>query len=352
MLPVLFVIIKILAIILASILGLLLFLVLIVLFVPIRYCADLKKKDELVVKARIHWLLRIIFVRVWFVNQQLHLKFRVFGICFYDNLRPKKNKNVKAEKLKKDKKVRKEIKVKEVKIDHNNDSDEIKLDKVDQANDEIVGKKEILIESKYESENEVKTENSVIHERGIPDAKPETVILEEKLISKKSKGIFQKILALFRKLIKLGDSIKGFFRTLKAKISGFRNIIKKLWYKKTLVMDFLKDDINKSGLKVLIKRIWEVLKRCAPKKVSGYLRYGTGDPCSTGEAFAAAAVFYSKYGNSLIIEPDFEEKILDAEVTIKGRIRIFSLLIIGIRLIRDKNFKKLLKNAKQLKEEL
>jgi len=58
------------------------------------------------------------------------------------------------------------------------------------------------------------------------------------------------------------------------------------------------------------------------------------------------------YGKSARIIPNFEEEILKGNIDCAGRIRLFTLLIIGIQLVFDKNFRNLLKNFKTLKEDL
>ncbi len=377
MLNILFVILKILAIIIASILGLLLFLLLVILFVPIRYRADVRKNDEIVIKARVNWLLRIVFARIWFINQQLHLRLRVFGICIYDNLRPKKEKKVKKsspnlkksrvkKKRKKDREKTQDLltQVKESRTqveESNTQIVETKVLKVTDPRSELNVKIEVTPEEAQEKLEESKIDHT-LQQGTIPsESNGRKESIDHKQISQEGKvyRIFSKIKAFFGKiktiLLKffgLGAKMKRLLYNMKAKLKHLRNIIKGLWDKKNKITTFLKDEINKAGIKLALRQVFMVLKHCAPKKISGYIRYGTGDPCSTGESFAIAALFYGKYGNSLKLVPDFDDEVLEAEVMVRGRIRIFSLLIIGIKLIRDKNFSKLLKNAKQLKEEL
>jgi hypothetical protein len=427
MLHILFVILKILAIIIASILGLLLFLLLIVMFVPIRYRADVRKYDEIVVKARANWLLRIVFVRVWFINQQLHLKLRVFGICIYDNLRPKKDKKPKKsspdlkekrfkKKEKKEKIEKKQENSTSLKIDQKADNIvSLKVDQkaitqktetivkenknqveemttqiekiktqVEETKTNVEEEKTQVIETTTQVENatsqdkepkihvinsnskievsKIQIEVSQQSEDSPEEAREplvESIDSDQTLSETKKSGVFSKIKAFFGKLktiilkiFGLGGKIKGIVATVKDKLKNLSDLIKGLWEKKNKIIAFLKNEINKDGIKMAFRQVIKALKHCAPRKIIGYLRYGTGDPCSTGEAFAAAAFFYGKYGNSLKLVPDFEEEVLEGEVMVKGRIRIFTLLIIGIKLIRDKNFRQLLKNAKQLKEEL
>lgn len=433
MLHLLFFIFKILAIIVASILGILLLLLLLVLFVPVRYQVDLRKHADLVVKARVNWLLRIVFARVWFLDGQLHLRLRIFGVCLYDNLRSPKekpDKTKKKEKVKEKKKEKKsktrdrtflqeeegkeyetiEHKAEDYDIEHY-DIEEHKIEEYKNYSIEEHDVKDYDIRN-YDIEEHITKENVIRtdqakgsirndHEKRIkefadfkakhndlskendirlevesmepnPDHKADMEMVtdkdvqaedevkaEETLNSQKKSNVWKKIKAfltkiqsLIRKFFSIGSKVKKVISNSKEKIKSISSLIKGLWHKKNLIMTFLKNEINKAGIKITLKRVWEILKHCAPKRIRGKIRYGTGDPCSTGEVFAVAAMFYAKYGNSLILEADFEEEVLQAEVMARGRIRIFTLLIIAIRLIRDRNFRQLLNHGKQLKEEL
>lgn len=143
-----------------------------------------------------------------------------------------------------------------------------------------------------------------------------------------------------------------FFQQLREKFRKIKEIIIELLRKKDRILEFLREEHNKSGIKKIFVSIRRVLKHIAPKKIQGVVHFGTGDPCSTGQTLGAIAACYGFYGDKISIIPNFEEEVLDGELFLKGRIRLVTLLIIAIKLILDDNFKRLIKNAKQLKEEL
>ena len=78
------------------------------------------------------------------------------------------------------------------------------------------------------------------------------------------------------------------------------------------------------------------------------LEFGTGDPESTGKALGVLGILYAAYGKGITVIPDFYEKRLVAELAFKGRIRLGTLLLKGVRLIRDKQVKRFIKNFKRL----
>lgn len=329
MLHILFVILKILGIVLVSLLALFLLILLVVLFVPIRYQLDAKKRDEIIVKMRVNWLLRIIFVRIWYINEQLHIKLRLFGIPIWDNLKPKKEKTPKS-KIKKEKRKKEGQKEEEQSFEEESD---LSFDK--SSSKDIVKKieeKEPLLEIKVK-QNEFKDSSNVHNKSKIG-----------KLIDKIS-SFFTKMKNLFQKIPKI-------LRTIKEKVLGVKTLFANLIEKKNKIIAFFQDEKNKSGIKVAFVQVFALLRHCGPQKLKGYVKFGMEDPSTTGQLLGVASIVYAKFQGAITFEPDFENQVFEAEVMAKGRIRIISLLIIGIRLIRDKNFKELLKNVKQIKEEL
>ena len=95
-----------------------------------------------------------------------------------------------------------------------------------------------------------------------------------------------------------------------------------------------------------------MLKALLPKKVEGTIWFGTGDPCTTGELTGALAVLYGFYGDKLHLYPDFTQAVFMGELFIAGRIRLFTFLRICITVVLDKNVRRLIKNIKNLKEDL
>ena len=75
--------------------------------------------------------------------------------------------------------------------------------------------------------------------------------------------------------------------------------------------------------------------------MEGRLRFGFDDPYRTGQALQAAALLMPLYRDRVQIIPAFEEEVLEGELKMRGRIRLAVLLAAGVRLWRDKNFRKL-----------
>ena len=76
-----------------------------------------------------------------------------------------------------------------------------------------------------------------------------------------------------------------------------------------------------------------------------YLRaeFSAGSPDKTGMVLGILAMFPIGYKNKWKIRPDFEreEIYIDSEFDIKGHIFLYKILVIAIRVLVDKNCRKL-----------
>lgn len=265
-------ILKITGIILLSVLGIILVLLLLVLFVPIRYRAELEKKSEILIKANISWLLRMLRVDIFYEKAEKNIVVKFLWMKLY----PKKEKRCKEQKS---------------------------LPEVQTG-----------AQSGAESE---------IH----PGKQPAKQSEQQNVKQSKQQSVKQAVQQSTKKNTKKSFNIKAF-------------------------KDFFQSEENILGILQALNSIKRLLKHVLPGKISGYVRFGTGDPCSTGQILGLLAAFYGYYGRTLTIQPEFLEKCLETEVKIKGRVRIFTLLTVLLGLWFDKKFKLLIANFKKLKAEI
>ena len=138
---------------------------------------------------------------------------------------------------------------------------------------------------------------------------------------------------------------------MREKCRAIKKTIETLWKKADTVVAFLKDETNKAAFRTSWTTLVQILKHLGPTKIRGYLAFGMEDPATTGYILAVLGIFYGKYGKSFSIRPNFEEKQLESELKAKGRIRMSRLLYLVWKLWRNKEFKGLLDNIKQLKSD-
>jgi vacuolar-type H+-ATPase subunit I/STV1 len=162
--------------------------------------------------------------------------------------------------------------------------------------------------------------------------------------------------SLLRKLIRkckyFIDKMTAFFKGIKSKIIKWIETIQNVKNKVNMISDFIHEEINREGLKVTLNSLKKLLKHIKPTKLRSRIIFGTGDPCSTGQALGVLGFLYSFYGDNIQIIPDFENERLEGKHYARGRIRLVTILIIVIKLILNKKFKQLKSNFQILREAL
>ncbi len=324
MLRIILFILKILGIVLFSVLGLILFLALIVLFIPIRYKVRAKKENETWMKARVRWLFGIVSIKCDYKEEKLTYSARVCGkLIVSDKPKKKKKKKQRNRKLAKENKVIQSVK------------EEEKL---------LI--KEPVKETIEEPLKEV-TEDSLTDFHNTTTSFYESPLKEDPKLkkNKESNSIFNKIISLPKHLFRLLKKIKD-------KIRSLFNTIKKVFKKISRVKAFLKDANNRLGFSKGFMYLKRVLKHIKPRKFVLKVKFGTGDPSSTGQLLGIICAVYPPATDKFTLQPDFEEKKLIGELFARGRIRVFTLLVIAIKVLRDQDIKRLRQNITKLKEEL
>lgn len=392
MLHVILMILKIIGLILLAIIGLLLLLILIVLLVPIRYKVEAEHGEEVLrVDARVNWFLYILRARISHLEGVIHIRVKIFWITLYDNLKPKQSK----EKVAKTKSVKKKTKKTRIKT-----ANTAKTTKTTKTAKTAKTDKTVLINSKGPSDNKIITntphdnnENNtslllkkedaskLINKVSLDNQEDETQTIQKTNLKTNivepiaeihlnteipiedigqaadvKKSFFEsfiiKLKSLIGKIKKLKDKIINFFVEFKNKVIEIFTTIANIKQKYDMITDFIRNELNREGFKITYSSLIKILKHILPRKLKSRIVFGTGDPCSTGQALGVFGILYSFYGDKVQIVPDFEKKVLEGKHYARGRIRLVTLLIIVIKLILNKKFKKLKDNFLRLKEAL
>ncbi len=180
---------------------------------------------------------------------------------------------------------------------------------------------------------------------------PEKISVDGKEPDGSAEGSFHFIRKIGSRIKNLWNKLKAFFESVKEKVKNLSLSLSNIYDKYNLIKMFFQNETNKLGLKYGFERIKGLLKHMGPRKVKAYIEFGTGDPCSTGQLLGVAAAFMGIYKDSVQIIPDFENEVLKGNFYCKGRIRGIILLIIGIKVIRNRDIRALIKNFQTLKEE-
>ena len=76
-------------------------------------------------------------------------------------------------------------------------------------------------------------------------------------------------------------------------------------------------------------------------------RVGLEDPAATGTVLAVVYLLYPFYGDHIRVVGEFEEVVLEGRLSLRGRIRILNLLIIGVKIYRNQTVRGLLNRRKK-----
>ncbi len=334
-LQVLLLILKILGILLVSVLALILVSVLLALFVPVRYRAQGHKAEDYGIEAKISWLLHIFRVRIKYVPEtKLSYEVYLLWFLFLSNdeawkaaheAKKQRKAEKKAQKAEKKKQRKKEKRAKE-KAKRKKKQGRTVVQK------QSVTTEKLRIEAKTDSITDI--------------ASPEENASEETRRQDSAETEKQ------HWFTRIHNKISGILQKLKQKMKAILDTVRNLWQKADTIVAFLKEEANKAAFGASWITLVQILKHIGPTKIKGYLAFGMDDPATTGYILAVLGIFYGKFGKSFSIRPNFEEKQFETELRVKGRVRMSRLLHLVWKLWKNKDFKALLDNTKQLKSDI
>lgn len=103
------------------------------------------------------------------------------------------------------------------------------------------------------------------------------------------------------------------------------------------------DERNKAAFSHLKKELFIILKRICPRRLKLTMVYSTGSPDTTGILLGILACFPVGYKNKWRITPDFESEnpYAKGSFDIKGHVIVISILAATLRILFDKNCRRL-----------
>jgi len=118
------------------------------------------------------------------------------------------------------------------------------------------------------------------------------------------------------------QKVKAVCEKIKCTFEKFCDRIRLLKKKKGRLVEFVHDETHRRAFSKVKKELFWFLGKLKPGKVEIKVRYGFEDPYYTGKVLAGLSILYPFLGDSTEIIPDFEHKVLDGGVCVKGRIRL------------------------------
>ncbi len=113
--------------------------------------------------------------------------------------------------------------------------------------------------------------------------------------------------------------------------------IKAIIEKKTQLQEFIQDTKHRQSLSIVkneVFRLWRVLR---PRTVETKIHFGFEDPYLTGIVLAVLSMLYPWYGDSMEIRPDFEDRVFEGTLYMKGRLHLIWAVVIIYKLYFNEN---------------
>ena len=322
MLHIILIILKILGLLLLIVLGILLTVVLLVLLVPVRYQAEGSYNGKVKGKARITWLLHILSVTVQYEEDVL-ATVRVFGFRIG-----------KPQKVDSELKEAEEIMVQAMEVmepEPLREVREIKDEIHDRGQNEPPPSRE---EFKETPKKELREEpDDALKEafREEPGTAPKA---EHK--KKKKLGVPELFARLKKRVLTAFTKLKFFFRRICDTLRTVKD-------KKDEIHAWISNKENQNTVKLLFRQGKKLFRHILPRKGKGNITFGFDDPYLTGQVLTYASVVYPLCHKHLNLYPVFDRTVFTAEGRFRGRIRMGTVLLIGSRMLLDRNFRHLLK---------
>lgn len=323
MIHILFMILKALGILLLVLLFLVLLIVCTVLFLPFCYRAQVLKEEEgfACVKAsgRVSWLFGVVALTASYEEQKPEAQILLFGASLETWKR----------RLKKIRRGEASV----PRTEENETENALEAEKT----------AEQKAPDQKEKQQKVTAQKEQPEQEQEPDA-PKKSILERffgriEYLPEKLLNLASRLLQTAFRLLELPFRL---LEKLEQKIQAGRRL-KRKWES---VKKFFRSKMFREALLHAKKEVLYFLKKAAPKKVTGTVRFGFDDPALTGETLGILGMIYGKLPKDLSVQPDFEQEILRGDVRMKGSFQAVTAAGIALRLFRDQNLRKTIRHFK------
>jgi hypothetical protein len=324
MLTIFLTILKILGILLLVVIGLLILGILAILFVPLRYDGKISYNDKnQCVATQITWLFRLICIEGGY-QEKVYARARLLWFTLW---------KWKADEKENDKE------------DH--------LESADYSEEELdrlLEERSQKEESKEETKEETKEAKVIEEKLDEPDA-------EENLTEVQPTEIEPKEVELNEAKSKEAESNEAESKEAestekKPKKIQFQQIgkrIKEIKEKIKHIKEMASDQRIHRAILLLIDGAWKMVRHSLPRKIKGRAKFGFEDPSTTGQILTYVSLLYPCYAKSVELVPMFTEKVIDLDLYFRGRVRLFSLIWICVKIWFDRNFRYLYKKVRKKK---
>ena len=372
---VLLAILKVIGIILLGILGLLLIIILLFLFVPFVYKIRVKYVDkQLEADGEVSFLFRLLRARAIY-KEELSYEAKAAFFTLISSKKADEDKEDGKERCKENKATcvkaedtsLKTIEAKEeegVTFTGITEFETVEAKTETKVESETQTIKSTTVEHRVDAEADskqvnnqqesIKQEDSNIEDGTRVDRKQELCgqVSEENKAGKnlKSKKAKKQKSKKTKKKLNIFAKIEEIKEKIEAKWTAFKEDFLSLNNKKEAVLKFINAEGTADGIFYLLTQSKILVKMILPKKIKGWLRFGTGDVYTEGQYLTYLCFLYPLYAGKFEIIPEWDEEVIEVDASFSGKIRMFAMLLIGLKLLFSKKVKALLRNFNRCKK--
>lgn len=143
------------------------------------------------------------------------------------------------------------------------------------------------------------------------------------------------------------SSFRGFQEKLKKKKEKSASMLKKVG----AIKNELTDPHNKAAIKHVLAEMKKLMSHYKPRRIKMKLAFSTGDPAKTGQLLGVISVLPFAYQRGNRVVPDFasDAAYIKGNASVSGHMILFFAVAAAVRLIMDKNIRRLIKHVKAIK---
>lgn len=330
--------------ILGIILLVLLVIVFSVLFVPVRYRLEGEKTSpgwsEANGKVKVSWVLHLIHLRIQYQEKELDWECYLFGVPL-----KKAGAAVREWKKKRRKKKVQEQKERRKKAVQQKNEPEKRTAAKKKGQEKPLQIEEKTRTATKEQKSTEKQTNPEKSKTAAPEAKKTEIETAERKQQEKEK-VSDKLSRFWNRCKKIVGSILEFPGKLKKKLTNIRLTFRGFYDKIKRWRTLWNEDSTLAALHFLTEKGRKLIRHVLPRKIRGSITFGCEDPALTGQILGAVAIAYPLYGKGVAVYPRFEEKILEGQLQMKGRIVVACLLWQAWKIYRNPDVRKTLKKIR------
>ena len=111
--------------------------------------------------------------------------------------------------------------------------------------------------------------------------------------------------------------------------------------------DYLEQDQMQQMITFCKKQLSYLLRKLKPDQLSGSIHFGMEDPSDTGQVMAVYGVLYPLLGGCMSVDPDFERELIEADVVLKGKIRLYAPAFVALKALCSPNCHRVVRELKR-----